>query len=96
MNINLKDKKWKLFKITDLFEITGTETTAITTLKNKNETTKLYPYITTKSDFMGVSGFFKYYTEEGNVIVIDSATDGNVHYQENNFSASDHVEKLIP
>lgn len=94
--MQLKDKTWKLFKITDLFEITGTKTTPPETLRTKNETSLEYPYITTKSDFMGVDGFFKFYTEKGNVIVIDSATDGHIHYQENNFSASDHVEKLIP
>lgn len=45
---------------------------------------------------MGINGFFNYFTEEGNVITVDSATDGNIHYQCIDFSASDHVEKLIP
>lgn len=91
-----QNKKWESFKITDLFEVKGTKTTPLKVLRTKNETEKLYPYITTKSDFMGVDGFFKFFTEEGNVIVIDSATDGNIHYQETQFSASDHVEKLVP
>lgn len=96
MDNTLKEKEWKSFNIVNLFDISGTKTTPLKTLEKKHETTTKYPYITTKADFMGVDGFFNYYTENGNVIVIDSATDGNIHYQENNFSASDHVEKLIP
>ncbi len=36
------------------------------------------------------------YTEEGNVLVVDSAVAGFCTYQKNKFTASDHVEKLIP
>lgn len=90
------DIKWSSFNVTDLFDVEGTKTTPLKILKEKDEIEKVYPYITTKSDFMGVDGFFKFFTEEGNVIVFDSATDGNIHYQETCFSASDHVEKLVP
>lgn len=96
MSVQIENKKWLPFKITDLFEVKGTKTTPLKILKTKDETEQLYPYVTTKSDFMGVDGFFKFFTEEGNVIVFDSATDGNIHYQETRFSASDHVEKLVP
>jgi restriction endonuclease S subunit len=44
----------------------------------------------------GVDGFFDFYTEEGNVLTVDSAVLGYCSYQPFDFSASDHVEKLIP
>lgn len=94
--LSLDNCIWKKFNITDFFEISGTKTTPLLDLELKRETTDIYPYITTKSDDMGIDGYFNYYTEEGNVITVDSATDGNIHYQKNNFSASDHVEKLTP
>ncbi len=52
--------------------------------------------MTTQATNNGVGGFYDYYTEEGNVLTIDSAVIGYCSYQEENFSASDHVEKLIP
>lgn len=96
MDIQLTDKQWKEYYINDLFEVSGTKTTPLKELQNKNETDSYYPYVTTKSDFMGIDGFYRYFTEEGGVIVIDSATDGHVHYIWTNFSSSDHVEKLTP
>jgi len=91
----MKNNIFKEVHITELFDIKGTKTTSIAELK-KYKKGNLYPYISTKSKNEGVDGFFNYFTEKGNVIVFDSATDGNIHYQKNNFSASDHVEKLIP
>lgn len=96
MDIQLTDKQWKEYYINDLFEVSGTKTTPVKELQNKNETESYYPYVTTKSDFMGIDGFYRYFTEEGEVIVIDSATDGHIHYIWTNFSSSDHVEKLTP
>jgi len=55
-----------------------------------------YPYITTRATNNATDGFYDFYTEKGQVLVIDSATIGHTTYQELNFSASDHVEKLIP
>lgn len=86
--------KWKWFLMNDLFEVSGTKTTP------KRELEKIgkgkYPYITTQSTNNGVEGFYNFYTEKGNVLVIDSAVAGFCSYQGGNFSASDHVEKLAP
>jgi hypothetical protein len=84
----------KAFKIDDLFEVSGTTTTKIHELNLYGHGN--FPYITTQSSNNGVEGFYNYYTEKGNVLVIDSAAAGFCSYQEHNFSASDHVEKLVP
>ncbi|MBU1569592.1 MAG: restriction endonuclease subunit S, partial [Proteobacteria bacterium] len=55
-----------------------------------------YPYVTTQATNNGVQGKYDYYTEEGGVMVCDSAVVGFCTYQPSCFSASDHVEKLIP
>ncbi|MFZ2970410.1 MAG: N-6 DNA methylase, partial [Minisyncoccia bacterium] len=93
-NFSLSDKKWKSFLINNLFDVSGTKTTPKRKLEEigKGE----YPYITTQSTNNGVEGFYDFYTEKGNCLVIDSAVAGFCSYQEENFSASDHVEKLTP
>lgn len=93
---SLNNCKYGVFKVSSLFDVKGTKTTPLEVLRSKSETKVEFPYVTTKSDFMGVDGFFNCFTEEGNVIVVDSATNGHIHYQISNFSASDHVEKLVP
>lgn len=82
------------FKVSDLFYIVGTKTTPKTTLKEYGD--GRYPYITTRATNNGIDGFYDYHTEKGNVLIIDSATIGHTTYQESDFSASDHTEKLIP
>ena len=57
---------------------------------------KIYPYVTTQASNNGIADYFGIYTDEGNVLVVDSAVAGYMTYQDKNFSASDHVEKLIP
>ncbi len=52
--------------------------------------------LTTRARNNGVRAFYDYYTEKGNVLVVDSAVLGYCSYQQDDFSASDHVEKLIP
>lgn len=95
--MKLSDREWKEFMLEELFTIGGTKTTPLNLLKNNNnKREKQLPYVTTKSTYNGIDNFFSEYTEEGNVITIDSATDGYIFYQLNKFSASDHVEKLIP
>lgn len=86
--------KWKSFKLSDLFEISGTKTTKLDELENYGSGE--YPYVTTQATNNGVAGFYNYFTEKGNVLVIDSAVAGFCSYQAFNFSASDHVEKLTP
>lgn len=85
---------YKNFKLSDIFDVKGTKTTSIDELKEYGY--GKYPYITTQSTNNGVAGFYNFYTENGNVLTIDSAVAGYCSYHEENFSASDHVEKLIP
>lgn len=85
---------WEYFKLIQLFEVKGTITTKLETLNSYGKGD--YPYITTQGTNNGVKSYCNYFTEEGNVLTIDSATIGSCFYQEKNFSASDHVEKLIP
>lgn len=88
-------KRWKEFNITNLFYLTGSKTILKRDLESRYNA-GIYPYITTKSINNGTAGHYNYFTEEGNVLTIDSATLGHCTYQEKNFSTSDHVEKLIP
>lgn len=90
----INDSSWKVFRIADLFEITGSTTTAKGKLDLDNGGD--YPYVTTAATNNGVAGYSSIFTEEGGVITIDSAVAGTALYQAKSFSASDHVEKLIP
>ena len=89
---------WKEFVLPDLFEICGSITTQKKELDLDSERSeeKPYPYITTAATNNGISGWSSTYTEKGNVITVDSAVLGVAFYQKFNFTASDHVEKLIP
>ncbi|MDE0471463.1 MAG: restriction endonuclease subunit S [Ekhidna sp.] len=93
-SISLNSTKWRMFKLTDLFTITGSKTTPLLELEEYG--TGGFSYVTTQSTNNGVEGFYDFSTEEGNVLTVDSAVLGYCSYQELNFSASDHVEKLIP
>ncbi|MFB0638173.1 restriction endonuclease subunit S [Candidatus Phytoplasma solani] len=88
----LNIKNWKLFKLENLFNISGTKTTKFNGCHNKG----IYRYITTQTIDNGVSVLCDQHTEKGNVLVIESAVNGFCSYQEKNFIASDHVEKLEP
>ena len=90
----IDNKNWKSFLLIDLFDIAGTVTTPKQKLDLLNN--GKYPYITTAATNNGICGYSSIYTEEGNVLTVDSAVLGTVFYQKNKFSASDHVEKLIP
>lgn len=85
---------WKEFDLIELFDIVGSSTT------NKNDLDLTdsgeYPYITTAGTNNGVAGYSNVYTDIGNVLTVDSAVLGTTFYQRYNFTASDHVEKLIP
>jgi hypothetical protein len=93
--MELETQDWKEFRLGDLFDIQGTATTKIDTLAEEYGIGE-YPYITTQATNNGTAGYYNYYTENGNVLVADSAVAGYVSYQSKCFSASDHVEKLIP
>jgi len=93
-SIELDTSNWQSFELKALFKITGSKTTPLLELEEYG--TGKYPYVTTQATNNGVEGFYDYYTEEGNVLTIDSAVLGYCSYQSLPFSASDHVEKLIP
>jgi type I restriction-modification system DNA methylase subunit len=86
--------QWKEFYLNDLFDIKGSKTTPQAELEEYGPGT--YPYVTTQATNNGVEQFYDYKTENGNVITVDSAVMGYCAYQEFDFSASDHVEQLIP
>ncbi len=92
--LTLNTDKWQYFQLTSLFKVTGSKTTPLLELEEYGKGN--HPYVTTQATNNGVEGFFDYYSEEGNVLTADSAVLGYCSYQESSFSASDHVEKLIP
>lgn len=92
--LSLNIFNWKEVKLKKIFDIMGSKTTSKKVLKRKG--IGKYPYITTQSKNNGVGGFYNIYTEKGNILVIDSAVKGHCTYQSENFTASDHVEKLVP
>ena len=92
-----QDRKLKTFHLggdNGIFEISGSKTTPKKTLIKYGE--GKFPYITTQTENNGVEAFFNFFTESGNVLCVDSAVVGFCSYQEENFSASDHVEILRP
>ncbi len=91
---SLDTSVWKQFKISNLFNVKGTKTTKLDDLERAGP--GIYPYVTTQAVDNGVARYYSIFTEEGNVITVDSAVIGFCSYQEKPFSASDHVEKLIP
>ncbi len=93
-NLDIKTNEWQKFKLIDWFEIKGSRTTPLLELEEYGMGE--YPYVTTQATNNGVRGFYTHYTEKGGVITVDSAVTGYCAYQELPFSASDHVEKLIP
>jgi len=92
--LKLDFKKCKQIELRTLFDVCGSKTTDKKILDEKYKGSK-YPYVTTQSTNNGVRGFYNFYTDTGNILTIDSAVLGFCSYQPLNFSASDHVEKLI-
>ena len=93
-HFDLKISNWSHFKMTDLFQIKGSKTTPLLELEEYGK--GKYPYVTTQATNNGIEGFYDFYSEDGNVLTADSAVLGYCAYQALPFSASDHVEKLIP
>lgn len=90
--MKLTDREWKEFRIEDIFDISGTITTHPSKLCKDGQ----IPRITCAATNNGLDGFYKNPpTEQGHVLTVDSATVGFVSYQEHDFIATDHVEKLI-
>lgn len=92
--VELITDNWTPFELKKLFKIKGTKTTSLLELEEFGK--GRYPYVTTQSTKNGIEDFFDYFTEEGNILAFDSAVSGFCSYQVLSFSASDHVEKLIP
>lgn len=86
--------EWGEFKLSDLFEISGSTTTPKQELEKYGNGE--YPYITTQAIYNGIAGYYNKWTEQGQCLTIDSAVLGTCFYQSKNFSASDHVEILRP
>jgi len=55
-----------------------------------------YPYVTTQCTNNGVRGWYDTYVNKGNILTVDSAWLGFCSYQPLDFTASDHVERLLP
>lgn len=87
-------KKWMEFGLESLFTITWSSTTPKNSLDFDNSNP--YPYVTTAATNNWISWYSDKYTEDWNVLTVDSAVLWYCSYQEKNFTASDHVEKLIP
>lgn len=92
--IELNVDEWKLFPLKKLFKITGSKTTPKQELEEIGK--GLFPNVTTQASNNGVDAFYDTYTEDGNILTVDSAVLGYCSFQPIRFSASDHVEKLIP
>ena len=92
--IKLDTNNWKLFSLLDLFTITGSKTTPKQELEEIGY--GMFPNVTTQATNNGVDNFYDVHTEDGNVLTVDSAVLGYCSFQPLKFSASDHVEKLIP
>lgn len=92
--LKLEIDKWEKFELNELFKIQGSKTTPLLELEEYGY--GKYPYVTTQATNNGIDGFFDFYSEDGNVLTADSAVLGFCSYQALSFSASDHVEKLMP
>ena len=90
--LRLNEREWKIFRIEDVFDVKGTITTHPSKLKIDGKT----PRITCAATDNGLDGFYQNEpTEFGGVLTVDSATIGFIAYQEHDFIATDHVEKLV-
>ena len=89
--LSLSGVRWGEFVIGDLFKVEGTITTKPENLIKNGKT----PRITCSAANNGLDDVYaNKATERGHVLTIDSATVGFVAYQEYDFIATDHVEKL--
>lgn len=93
--IEISTNSWKWFNYeNDIFMISGSQTTPKTELEDIGVGD--YPYVTTQAVNNGIEGYYDCHTEDAGVLTVDSAVLGYCAYQDAPFSASDHVEKLIP
>lgn len=89
--LSLNDVEWGEFRIGDVFDVSGTITTHPSSLNKPGK----IPRITCAGTNNGLDDFYSNtITETGGVLTVDSATDGYIFYQNNDFLATDHVEKI--
>ena len=89
--LSLNDVEWGEFRIGDIFDVSGTITTHPSDLIKFGK----FPRITCAGTNNGLDDFYNNtITETGGVLTVDSATDGYIFYQNNDFLATDHVEKI--
>lgn len=89
---DLEEKEWKPFGMTEVFSVSGTKVTA----PNKLIPDGTVPRVCCAKSNNGIEDTYQNpSTEPGNVLTVDSATVGNIHYQQIPFSSSSHVEKLM-
>lgn len=84
----------KFFELGQIFDVSGTKTTKPEVIKDLPNGE--FPYVTCKASNNGVESYHNFFTEENNVLTIESAAIGFCSYRDKEFSASDHVEKLKP
>lgn len=91
--LDLNMEEWREYKLEDIFDIRGCNGTKL------SEATKRqygrYPFITNQSVNNGVYDTYDTYTEEGNVLVVDSVCYGKVWYIEDNFATIKGVSKMV-
>ncbi len=92
--LDLDIKNWKYFSIESIFDVTGSKSFTKSEMLDYGK--GKFPYVVTSSENNWVQWLYNHYTEKGNVLTIDSATVGSCFYQYSDFTASDHVEKLLP
>ena len=93
--LTLDSVEWQEFfigGINGIFTVSGTKTTHPSDLKKDG----IIPRVTCAATNNAIDDFYQNEpTEIGGVLTIDSATDGYVSYQLNDFIATDHVEKIM-
>lgn len=88
----IDEVNWKRFSMEDVFRIQGTKPTQPKDLIPEGT----IPKICCSAQNNGVENVYQNAaTEPGDVLTVESATIGSVHYQQVPFSSSSHVEKLM-
>ncbi len=86
-------EEWREYKLEDIFDISGCNGEKLSEMDKRKY--GRYPFITNKSVNNGVYDTYDSYTEEGNVLVVDSVCYGKVWYMEDNFSTIKGVSKMV-
>lgn len=88
---------WDIENVDGLFIVEGSKRTDKRTLDSENtKGDRQFPYVTTQNTNNGVRDWFDTSNNTGNVLTIDSAWLGFCSYQQMDYTASDHVERLSP